>query len=87
LHLNIKCQEIEELFALFDNSPRPDVYITRVARWHTKLGIFWRPLEYLQPFGTFYGSWMYLHILVFGIFFRFGVLYQEKSGNPVHHRF
>jgi hypothetical protein len=47
-------------------------------------GIFW---SILWPFGLFYGHLLYFVtvvfiLLLFGIFFRFGLLHQEKSGNP-----
>jgi hypothetical protein len=71
---------------------------SKVARWHIfkpqnpnlinfagtvmeYVGIFYRHLAHftgiwymLWPFGIFYGYFVY--------FFRFGMLYQEKSGNP-----
>jgi hypothetical protein len=34
----------------------------------------------LSPFGLFYGQLVYFSHLVY--FSRFGILYQEKSGNP-----
>jgi hypothetical protein len=47
----------------------------------------------MEDVGIFYGHLVYYtsiwHILwpfgMFGIFFRFGMLYQEKSGNPGTH--
>jgi hypothetical protein len=68
--------------------------MNRVARWHffkpknPNLGKFWRVLQWkilvyfmaiwyiLWPFGIFMFIWYQ--------FSRFGILYQEKSGNPVH---
>jgi hypothetical protein len=51
--------------------------------------IFYGHLEYftaiwngLGPFGTFYGNFSIL-VVIWYIFLRFGILYQEKSGNPV----
>jgi hypothetical protein len=51
------------------------------------LGIFWRALEW-KMFVYFMANWNILK--QFGIFLpiwyispRFGLLYQEKSGNPV----
>jgi hypothetical protein len=35
----------------------------------------------LRPFGIFYGHFGNL-ALIWYIFLRFGILYQEKSGNP-----
>jgi hypothetical protein len=35
----------------------------------------------LRPFGVFYGRLGNL-VIIWYIFFRFGILYQEKSGNP-----
>jgi hypothetical protein len=68
--------------------------LDQVARWHTyfqtknsNLGKFWRVLQckmlvyvmairsILLPFVIHCGHF-------FGIFSRFGLLYQEKSGNP-----
>jgi hypothetical protein len=47
----------------------------------------WKMLAYFLPFGLFYGHWKYFMALwynlwQFGIFPRFGILNQEKSGNP-----
>jgi hypothetical protein len=43
----------------------------------------------IWPNGLFYGYLVYIvcrisvyFIVMCGIFFRFGILYQEKSGNP-----
>jgi hypothetical protein len=48
------------------------------------VGISYVHLVFLRPFGTFYGNLVYfVYSLVF--FSRFGMLYQEKSGNPVRH--
>jgi hypothetical protein len=57
------------------------------------MGKFWRALKWiiLWTFGIFFGHWVYLHIVfpfgnvvvVWYIFPRFGILCQEKSGNPV----
>jgi hypothetical protein len=38
------------------------------------IGIFYGSLVYLRPFVIFYGHLVY--------FYRFGILHQEKSGNP-----
>jgi hypothetical protein len=59
-------------------------------------GIFYGHLEYLQPFGIFKAIWnilqpfgiFYGHLVcnavaIWYIFPRFGILCQEKSGNPV----
>jgi hypothetical protein len=76
---------------------------TRVARWHIfkpKIPIWvnfgrscnGRCWYILCPFGLFYGHLWYFvaiwDILCFLIYlFRFGTLYQEKSGNPgANHR-
>jgi hypothetical protein len=57
-------------------------------RWYIlwPLGLFW---YILWPFGIFYGHLVYIfygHLVYFWsiwyIFSRFGMLYQEKSGNP-----
>jgi hypothetical protein len=58
-----------------------------------KLGKFWRTLgwkmlvnfkaiwsTYLLAFGIFYDHWYIL--CSFGTFFRFGIMQQDKSGNP-----
>jgi hypothetical protein len=36
----------------------------------------------LWPFEIFYGHWVYF-VVIWYIFPRFGMLYLEKSGNPV----
>jgi hypothetical protein len=56
------------------------------------LGKFWRPLDwkkfvYFWPFGLFYGDLGYfMTICAFCIhlvhFSDFGIMYEEKSGNP-----
>jgi hypothetical protein len=64
--------------------------MTRVARWHmyiqTKnpnLGKFGRILHWKMVY--FMATWYIFSILwSVHIFFRFGMLYQQKSGNPVH---
>jgi hypothetical protein len=54
------------------------------------LGIFWRILKWKKwPFGIFDSHLVYLKDILyifwsFGIFFRFGMLDQEKSGNPAN---
>jgi hypothetical protein len=71
---------------------------SRVARWQTKnnnFGIFWRALEWkmlgvflvlwhiLWLLGTYiYASLVFLYVVIWYIFYHFGKLYQEKSGNP-----
>jgi hypothetical protein len=37
----------------------------------------------LWPFGIFCGNLVYF-VVIWYIFTRFGILEQEKSGNPVH---
>jgi hypothetical protein len=70
----------------------------RVARWFVfkpKIPIWvhfgrycnGKSLHILEPFGLFYGLWKYFTAIGYilgslGIFPRFGVLYQDKSGNP-----
>jgi hypothetical protein len=44
------------------------------------LGIFRTIWSILRPLEIFYGRLVYFWS--FGIFPRFGILYQEKSGNP-----
>jgi hypothetical protein len=39
----------------------------------------------LQKVGTFYVNFGYLPVIWY-IFPRFGILYQEKSGNPADHK-
>jgi hypothetical protein len=58
------------------------------------LGIFWRALEWkrlvhslaiwniLQPLGTFFGHLVIYILAIWYILPRFGILCQEKSGNP-----
>jgi hypothetical protein len=44
--------------------------------------ITWRfDLHILRLFGIFCGHWVYFMVVLY-IFPRFGMLYQEKSGNP-----
>jgi hypothetical protein len=38
----------------------------------------------LLPFGIFCFHWIYVMVIWYYIFPRFGMLYQEKSGNPAH---
>jgi hypothetical protein len=38
----------------------------------------------LRLFGILCGHWAYFMVIWYN-FSRFGMLYQEKSGNPVHH--
>jgi hypothetical protein len=45
------------------------------------LGMFYDHLVYLQPLEIFYGHLVYF-VVIWYIFPRFGILYQEKSGNP-----
>jgi hypothetical protein len=57
------------------------------------LGNFWRALQWkmlvypmdiwsiLRPFGIFRGNLVYF-VVIWYIFLRVGILYQEKSGNP-----
>jgi hypothetical protein len=55
---------------------------SRVLEWKILLH-FYRNLEHryiLLPFGIFYAHLVSLWTC--GIFFLFGILYQEKSGNP-----
>jgi hypothetical protein len=61
---------------------------------HPNLGKVWRALELkmlihfmviciiLKPFGIFYGHYVCNVVVFWYIFPRFGVLCQEKSGNP-----
>jgi hypothetical protein len=35
----------------------------------------------IRQFGIFYGHMIYI-MSIWNIYFRFGMLYQEKSGNP-----
>jgi hypothetical protein len=70
---------------------------TRVARWYIfrpKIAIWVnfggscneRYWHVLWPFGLFYGRFVYLVDVGYLVFFpRFGMLYQEKSGNPGQH--
>jgi hypothetical protein len=43
-------------------------------------GIFYGCLVHFSVFCYIFGH--LVQFVVFGIFFRFGILYQEKSGNP-----
>jgi hypothetical protein len=53
----------------------------RVLQWKM-LVYFMAILSILQPFGKFYGHFVYFPQFWY-IFPRFGMLHQEKSGNPV----
>jgi hypothetical protein len=53
---------------------------------NTNLGKFWR-VKAMEDVGLFYGHLVYFSTIwymcrSFGIFFPFGMLYAEKSGNP-----
>jgi hypothetical protein len=45
------------------------------------VGIFYGHLSILRPFGIFCGNLVYFEVIWY-IFLRFGILYQEQSGNP-----
>jgi hypothetical protein len=45
------------------------------------VGIFYVPVVYLLPLEIFYGHVVYF-VVIWHIFPRFGMLYQEKSGKP-----
>jgi hypothetical protein len=46
------------------------------------MSVFFRPiLSILRPNGKFYGLLVHF-VVIWYTFFRFGMLYQEKSGNP-----
>jgi hypothetical protein len=58
---------------------------TRVARWQIlkpKIRIWANWALAIEAVGIFYGQLVYFMVIWY-IFSRFGVLYQEKSGNPV----
>jgi hypothetical protein len=42
-------------------------------------GLFYSHLVYFCPFGIFYGFYVGMQEYLFS---RFGMLYEEKSGNP-----
>jgi hypothetical protein len=46
-----------------------------------KVGIFYDKLEFLGQFWIFNRNWV-IFLTVWFIFARFGILCQEKSGNP-----
>jgi hypothetical protein len=46
------------------------------------VGIFYGRMEYLRPLGIFYGNL----VVLWSIFSPFGILCQEKSGNPGRRR-
>jgi hypothetical protein len=48
-----------------------------------KQEIFFSHLVLLMRFGVFYGHSEY-YVAIWYIISHFGMLYQEKSGNPVH---
>jgi hypothetical protein len=68
------------------------IYTSRVARWYIfkpKIPIIGILLK--TYFGTFYEHLAFCILWPFGIFYGqlvnnlgFGLMYQEKSGNPVH---
>jgi hypothetical protein len=45
------------------------------------VGIFLAHLVFLGPLGIFFGHLVHFWVIWY-IFTRFGMLYQEKSGNP-----
>jgi hypothetical protein len=57
------------------------------------VGVFMAIWSILRPFGLFYGHliyfvaiWnIYVHMVIWYIFPRFGMLHQEKSGDPDVH--
>jgi preprotein translocase subunit SecY len=65
---------------------------------YRSLGTFWRVLQWkmlvyfmdiwsiLRPLHKFYGHLLYF-VAMWSFFPRFGILYQEKSGNPGQNRF
>jgi hypothetical protein len=50
------------------------------------LGIFYDHLVYFTAIGNIFGHLVYFVVILY-IFPRFGILYQEKSGNPVAESF
>jgi hypothetical protein len=78
----------QEIVSCFGSSPGlPDGIFSNqksqfwnVLQW--KVLVNFNDISSLLPFGIFYGPLTYLHSGHFGIFFRFGMLYQDKSGNP-----
>jgi hypothetical protein len=66
------------------------VYFTDIWSILRTFGLFYRHLVYftdiwsiLRTFGLFYGHLVYSFPFWWYIFLCFGMLYQEKSGNPV----
>jgi hypothetical protein len=73
----------------------PDVFFSKLHK-SPNLGNFWRVLKWkklaylmntwsiLQPFGLFYVYLVFIGIYCGNLVYfpRFGMLYQEKSGNP-----
>jgi hypothetical protein len=53
----------------------------KVLLWKMLVYVFYGHLVYLQSFGIFCGHLGYF-IVTWYIFFRFGMLYELKSGNP-----
>jgi hypothetical protein len=56
-----------------------------MAIWYIlwPFGIFCGHLVYFWLFGIFYGHLVYFRLFTYVVYFsRFGLLYQEKSGNP-----
>jgi hypothetical protein len=64
----------------------------------TNLGTFWKDLQWMMvvyfmailsilwPFGIFCGHLVYF-MVIWNIFSQFGMLYQEKSGNPAQNSY
>jgi hypothetical protein len=53
-----------------------------------RMALQWKMVVYFRPFGLFFGhlvcfaAIVYMYFIVILYFLRFGMLYQEKSGNP-----
>jgi hypothetical protein len=62
---------------LFSNQKVP-IWVNFGGSCTENLGTFW---SILLPLEIFYGHLVYF-VVIWYIFPRFGILYQEKSGNP-----
>jgi hypothetical protein len=57
------------------------IYFTAIWSILQPFGLFYSHLIFLQPLGMFYGHLVYI-VVIWCICSRFGMLHQEKSGNP-----
>jgi hypothetical protein len=75
------CPYVETLFMLSGRHIfRPKIPFWRILQW--KMLVYFGDIRStLRPFNMFYGHMVYF-VVIWYIFPCFGMLYQEKSGNP-----